>query len=115
MSKSRILIIEDNYCKFFAAKQVLESQLKMTVTIVNTSTVRDLASKASAYNPDLVLYRPAGGVTELLAKMQRRGTNRRNSEIVLMLAEEFDGYIAREVENFMSELAKGTCAYASAA
>jgi hypothetical protein len=113
--KSRILIIEDNYCKFFAAKQVLESQLKMKVDVADAGSTRELVIKAAAFNPDLIMYRPAGGVAELLAKMKKRRTNRRNSEIVLILAEGLDDTVGRQVADVVDRGVKTSGDFATAA
>jgi hypothetical protein len=113
--KSRILIIEDNYCKFFAAKHVLESQLKMKVDVILARSTQELVTNTTEFNPNVVMYRPAGGVTALLEKMKKRGANRRNSEIVMILADEFDGQLATQVERFVDQLCKGSGSFASAA
>ncbi len=113
--KARILIIEDNYCKFFVAKQVLESQLNMVVAVVDANSAQELVAKTAQINPSIIVCRPAGGVALLLEKMRQRGTNRRNTEITLILAEDFEDHWGQQVDGFTSRGKKRDAAFASAA
>ena len=100
--KTRVLIIENNYCKFFAAKQVLESQLKMKLDVVSTDSVNDLVEKTLKLSPDQIIFCPTGGIVELLTQMKKRRTNRRNTEISIMLAENVDQSFGNPVEQFVN-------------
>lgn len=84
--KNKILIIEDNYYKYFATKQVLESQLKVGIEVVGATNEDEMNSMINEMMPYLIINRPKGGIADLLTKMKRRKINRRNSEIVLMIA-----------------------------
>ena len=80
--KNKILIIEDNYYKYFATKQVLESQLKVGIEVVGATNEDEMNSMINEMMPYLIINRPKGGIADLLTKMKRRKINRRNSEIV---------------------------------
>jgi hypothetical protein len=101
--KTKVLIIEDDVCKFFATKQVLESQLKLPVHVVDVRTSKELAEAAVDLDPDLVIFRPVGGIAELLDRMRKRKTNRRNTQITLLVASEFDDESARRLGEFLSK------------
>jgi CheY-like chemotaxis protein len=101
--KTKVLIIEDNFCKSFTTKQVLESQLKLAVRLVDVQTSRELAERTAEFKPDLILFRPNGGVAELLQKMKKRRSNRRNTEITLLLAQEFDDEQVRKFQLFLEQ------------
>lgn len=91
--KTKVLIIEDNYCKFFATKQILEAQLKVRVNafdVVDLKDTRDLLEKTTHICPDVIMICPNGGVVDVLEKMKKRGTNRRNTEITLLLVQDAD-------------------------
>lgn len=100
--KTKVLIIEDNFSKFFSTKQVLEAQLKLEVRAQDIRTGQELADATAAFAPDTVMIRPEGGVAALLQKMKKRGSNRRNTEITLLLAQEFDDDVIRQFENAVS-------------
>lgn len=90
--KNKILIIEDNFCKFFTIKQVIEAQLKLKIKADQSSSVEKILDIAKDYSPDSIVYCPNGGVIDLLNKMKKKGVNRRNTEITLLLADETDWY-----------------------
>lgn len=113
--KARILIIEDNDCKFFAAKQVLEAQLKMKLGIEKANSTDEVVAKTLDFKPNLIVYRPAGGVAELLEKMKKRHTNRRNSEIVLLYAEYLDERLGLHLAGILNPQEKRKSSIASAA
>jgi len=96
--KTKVLIIEDNFCKFFATKQVLEAQLKVEVATGDVDSGAELVAATNRIDPDLIFCRPEGGVVDLLEKMKKRQTNRRNTEITLLLAEECDGEVVRRFQ-----------------
>jgi len=52
------------------------------------------------------VFCPNGGVAELLEKMKKRRTNRRNTEITLMLAEDLDDELAKRVKEFVTNYPK---------
>lgn len=102
--KTKVLIIEDNFAKYFTTKQVLEAQLKLTVKALDVETSQELMNATAKINPDMILFRPNGGVAELLQKMKKRRTNRRNTEIVLLLADDFDDAAVRKFQLYMESL-----------
>ena len=111
--KTKVLIIEDNFAKYFTTKQILESQLKLEVSTKDIRDSRELVEATAELNPDVVMFRPDGGVAELLQKMKKRRTNRRNTEITLMLAHEFDDEVVRRFQIFFENVAKNRIANAA--
>lgn len=105
--KTKVLIIEDNLYKYFTTKQVLEAQLKITVQAKDIASCRELVEEARTFEPDLVVFRPNGGIAELLGKMQKRRSNRRNTEITLLLAQDFDDESVRRFQSYCEGLVKG--------
>jgi hypothetical protein len=101
--KTKILIVEDNFAKFFCMKHLLESQLKVPVTSKDVADASDLFQTISDFRPSMMLVRPTGGITALLGLLKRRQTNRRNTEITLILTPDleeswwnkFEGHAAR--------------------
>lgn len=83
--KTRILIIEDNYYRYFTAKQVIEAKTKVKVEVATaneSNMVRDMAMEAK---PDIILFKPKGGIMDLLEFLKQKNVNRRNSEISMLL------------------------------
>ncbi|MCC6132624.1 MAG: hypothetical protein IT186_22080 [Acidobacteria bacterium] len=104
--KTKVLIIDDNFYKYFTTKQVLESQLKLDVKAQDVGTSKELVAMAKDFNPDVVMFRPDGGVAELLVRMRKRRTNRRNTEITLVLAQDFDDEAVRRFQDYFEMMAK---------
>jgi hypothetical protein len=90
--KNKLLIIEDNICKFFTMKHLLESQLKVSVKTIDTTDARMLFSVANDLEPNAIMFCPNGGVGDLLERMKKRGVNRRNTEITLLHFHDTDEY-----------------------
>ena len=110
--KTKVLIIEDNYYKYFTTKQVLETQLHMKVNVLDVGCSRELIDATQMLDPDLIVFRPNGGVAELLDKMKKRRTNRRNTEITILVTQEFDDDVARKFQEFVSNFSKRIAAAA---
>lgn len=104
--KTKVLIIEDNHYSYFTTKAVLESQLRLSVEVKGVQTSRELLLETADYAPDVIVFRPTGGVAELLDQMKKRHTNRRNTEIRLLVAEEFDDDVAKAFKAFVIGRAK---------
>lgn len=113
--KKRIMIIDDNCYKIFTTKQVLEAQLRMKVRSVRATSHKELMLKVGEYKPDVIIFRPSGGVMDLLRLMQRRNTNRRNSEIAVMMAQDFDDQATRMMEVLLNSMTTGHTDFAAAA
>lgn len=88
--KTKILIIEDSFAKFFCMKHLLESQLKVPVVSKDASNAADLLQTIQDVRPSMMLVRPAGGITALLGMLKKRQTNRRNTEITLILTPDLE-------------------------
>ena len=99
--KNQILIIEDNYQKFFTTKQVLEIQLKLSVKTVEVHDGYRLIDEAEACDADVVMYRP-GGIVEVIAMLKKRNSNCRNTEVTLIYAEDIDELSSRALQESMS-------------
>ena len=110
--KTKVLIIEDNYYKFFTTKQVLETQLNMKVRVVDVACAREVVTQTQTMDPDMIVFRPNGGVADLLDKMKKRRTNRRNTEITLLVTQEFDDDLARKFQEFVASFPKRIAAAA---
>ena len=88
--KTRILIVEDNFAKFFCMKHLLESQLKVPVVSKDAADAADLFQTIQDVRPSMMLVRPAGGISALLSMLKKRQTNRRNTEITLILTPDLE-------------------------
>jgi hypothetical protein len=108
--KKRVLIIEDNDCRSFTTKQVLECTLRLNVKVVGVESGAELVAKAGRFNPDMIIYRPEGGVSALLERMQKRNTNCRNTEITMIVTSELDESVARRIHNFAAGWSRVKCA-----
>lgn len=83
--KTRILIIEDNYYRYFTAKQVLEAKTRIKVDVMTANDSDAVRGAAENVKPDIILFKPKGGIMDLLEFMEKRNVNRRNTEISMIL------------------------------
>lgn len=86
--KTKILIIEDNHCKFFTTKQVLETKLKLQVKIKSADFPEKFLHETQKFKRRNVIFKPKGGIIELLDIFEKKGVSRLNSEITLLLIDE---------------------------
>lgn len=82
-------------------KQVLEIQLHLEVRMIELSSIRDLLTNPLLRRADIIVLRPQGSVVDLLNKMRRRRTNRRNTEVVIAFAPEMDDGIAKRIQSYL--------------
>lgn len=88
--KTRILIVEDSFAKFFCTKQLLESHFHVPVKTMDTESAEELVQAINSVRPTLMFVRPTGGVTSLMLKLENRHVNRRNTQITLILTEDLE-------------------------
>lgn len=104
--KTRIIIIEDNMYKSFTAKQILEAQLKLSVDVVNMTCGTSLKKLAEGINTETIVIRQTGGVSELLDKLKKRKANRRNTEVTLLVTEDFEDEVVKQFQKYLSAIPK---------
>ena len=83
--KNRILIIEDNFYKYFTIKQLLESQFNIPVQAKAVETGEQIYEASRDYKPTTVLYNPTKCIFEFIENISKKKINRLNSEILLVL------------------------------
>lgn len=104
--KTRIIVIEDSMYKSFTAKQILESQLKLPVDVIDMGCGESLKKLANGLHSETVVIRQTGGVSELLDLLKKKKVNRRNSEITLLLIEDFEDAVISQFEKFLGSIPK---------
>lgn len=88
--KNNLAIIEDNFCKFFAAKQLLESHFKLTVCVLSADSDVSLSQHLRTIKPNTVLCNEANGIFALCDEIKKRKLNRRNCKIYLIIKNNID-------------------------
>jgi len=100
--KTKILIIEDSAYKSFATKQLLEATLRMAVRLIDVASTKELARRTIEFAPHQIFCCCEGGAAELLQTMKKRQTNRRNTEITLLLAQDLEADQVEQVRSFVN-------------
>lgn len=113
--KKTIVIIEDNFYKYFAAKNLLEGRLRLPVKTLGLERYNDIVEYEKSLNPRMMLFKKNGSAVELMTMLEKQGYNRRNAEIVFLLAEEFTLEECYMVQEFVSSLSKKAASFARAA
>ena len=83
--KRKIVIIQDNYYKFFATKQLIESTLKVDVKVEKACSQYDIYNKTQNVGPNSIIDRPKGEISLLLEVLKKRNINRRNSMVLFII------------------------------
>lgn len=96
--KKQILIIEDNYYRFYAIKQVVESQLRLDTKIIGSDKENEIFQIAQDFNPAHIIFKPKGGVIDVLEALKKQGANRRNCEIIILATPELGWRLTNEIE-----------------
>ena len=86
--KYKMVIIENNFHKFFTAKQLLETHFRLNVKIISTSSHYDLIDSILAIKPNSLLSNQTLGVVSLYEEISKRNLNRRNSIVYLIINED---------------------------
>ena len=100
--KTKILIIEDNAYKSFTTKHLIEAKLRLAVRLVHVSSTQELARRTVEFAPHQILCCSEGGAEELLVAMTKRQSNRRNTEITLLLTPDLDTDQVALVRSFVT-------------
>lgn len=101
--RTKVLIIEDNQHQFFATKQVLVSRLHLDVSVFEVANSQEMVNRLMMLNPELVIFRPIGGLPWLLEKFRQRRLNRRNSEIMIAVAPDLDTVTMRRLQELTAK------------
>ena len=99
--RNRILIIEDCHRKSFTTKLVVETQLKISVKLRTAESLAELGSLTSDICASQIIFKPRGGIVELLALMKKRKLNRRNTEVFMLKVPEMEDQEAQMVAELL--------------
>lgn len=98
--KNKVLIIEDDFCRFFSTKQVLETKLKLDIRVIGAKDTDELYEKTLSYQPHTVVIKPKGGVAAILEKFKTKRINKINSEVTFLVAGEVKRDFFANVKEF---------------
>jgi len=104
--KTKILIIEDSMYKSFTTKQMLESQLKLSVEVINLGCNTGMRKLADDLICETIVIRHTDSVSALVARLKKRNTNRRNTDVTLLLAEDFEDELIEKLYSYLSTYPK---------
>ena len=104
--KTKIIIIEDSMYKSFTTKQMLEFQLKLTVDVINLGCGVGMKKLAADLTSETIVIRHTDGVGELLDRLKKRNTNRRNTDVTLLLAEDFEDELVEKFYQYLATFPK---------
>jgi len=77
---------------------MIETQLKLQASIYELSDLTEALNLAKKFSAHSIVYCPNGSVADLLYRMKKKGLNRRNTEITLVLAEEGEGFVSPQLK-----------------
>ena len=83
--KYKILIIEDDFCKFFSLKHLIENKFNLPVAIVGTKTHEEVVAETVTFRPNTLLFQPVGSMESLLTKLKDKKINRMNTEVKVII------------------------------
>ena len=66
-----LMIIEDDYYRFYTTRQVIETHLRLHLDVITAETKDELIAQTAAVNPTHVVFRPVGGVVEIVDYLKK--------------------------------------------
>jgi|GEM_PF-1377095 len=86
--KTKIMIVEDNYYRYYTMHQLIETQLKIKVAVVAAQTEEEVIAASQEIAPKILIIRPRGGILELMGLFRERGINCRNASVSIVVVPE---------------------------
>lgn len=81
----KLIIFEDNFAKFFARKQLLESHFHIRTEVIEGASARKNPELPTTVKPSNILITYGSSITELNEEVLKRGLNRRNCLIYFFI------------------------------
>ena len=94
--KNKIMIIENNYYKFFSTKSLLEAKYKIKVDVITATCTADCMKVQQEIKPGSVITSTSDGIIDLVKTMEKKNVNKRNTEIYLLITPESVNYTAEK-------------------
>lgn len=104
--KRVILCIEDDIYKTACMKNCAEARFHLQVRISESTNEVDLLEKVIAADADEVLYLPHQGVDAFLERLKKSGATRLNTEVHILLCQQFEAIVSKVVRDTVTELAE---------
>ena len=104
--KRVILCIEDDIYKTACMKNCAEAGFHLEVRISETSNEIDLLEKIITADADEILYLPHEGVEAFMARLKRSGATRLNTEVRILLCQQFESMVSKVVRDTVTEFAQ---------
>ena len=106
--KRIILCIEDDIYKTACMKNCAEARFHLEVSIQESKNEIDLLEKMIAQDADEIMYLPHEGVDHFLDHLKDCGANRLNTEIRILLCQQFESSISKVIKDTVTEFAGKT-------
>lgn len=103
--KRVILCIEDDIYKTACMKNCAEAGFHLEVRIQETSTEVDLLETVITSEADEILYLPNEGVEAFLARLKADRATRLNTEVRIVLCQQFESTVSKVVRDTVTEFA----------
>ena len=114
--KRRLIIIEDDFCRYFSMKQIIESHAKISLSIIALEDPAELPKAIKKLAPSHLLIKPKQGILELLYAIKKGNHNRRNTEAIMIVTSHLDALSEKNLlagAQFDNELLDAGLAYAA--
>ena len=90
--KNKILIIENNYYKFFSTKSLLEAKYKIKVDVITATSQADCEKVQEEIKPGSIIDNHTDGILDILKTMEKKKVNKRNTQVYLLITPEYLNY-----------------------
>lgn len=106
--KRIILCIEDDIYKTACMKNCAEARFHLEVSIQESGNEIDLLEKMIAKDADEIMYLPHEGVDHFLNHLKSCGATRLNTEIRILLCQQFESTISKVIKETVTAFAGKT-------
>jgi hypothetical protein len=88
--KKRVIILEESKYQAYTSTQVLSAKFKLDTINAHPQSVGDLYQKAFDFSPCEVIIRDDAGIKGLIERFTNKGSNKRNTEVLVLCIEDLD-------------------------
>ena len=95
--KRKLIIVEDDFCRYFSMKQIIESHAKISLSVIMLDDPAKLSIALKQLTPGRLLVKPKDGICGLLSTIKKGNHNRRNTEAIMILTDTLDAMFERNL------------------
>ncbi len=95
--KNRIIILESSKQQAFTSAQIMATKFRLEIESITPDSIYEVTTLAKVYEASEVYIRNDRGIMGLIHYLQKKGANRRNTEVLVICTENIGEPNARQL------------------